>query len=362
MKNHTALYFGYVPAGRQRGLSLVELMISLTIGLVLLTGITSLIVQQSATRNELEKSSRQIENGRYATQILRDDIEHAGFYGEYSPPAAAIYTTPDPCDFTDNTANINIAGAGNLGWINNSFTTPTLPVTIFGYDGPALTLPLTCATLVTNYQPNTDILVVRRTATTPPIAAAGAVAGTTYLQVSRCSTDTRPFMLGTNNFDLFQRDCLPLPGPGTAATLRNYVVHIYYISSCSVCGTDTIPTLKMVEFINGAQTVYPLVEGIENMQFDYGVDATLDGSPDNYITAPAAADWPNVMAVRVNLLARNNDPTTGYTDIKTYCLSGNTALCVAGNTSFVSAPNDGFKRHVYSQLVRAINPSGRRAP
>lgn len=350
MKNHTTLLSGYAPPAHQRGLSLVELMISLTIGLVLLTGITTLIVQQSATRNELEKSSRQIENGRYAMQVLRDDIEHAGFYGEYSPPITAIYTTPDPCDFTDNTANISTTG--NLGWINNSITTPTLPVPIFGYAGAASTpAPVTCAALVTNYQPNTDILVIRRTATDSPIAAASAVAGNTYLQVSRCSTDTRPFVLGTSGFTLYQRDCLPLPGPGTLATLRNYVVHIYYISSCSVCGTDTIPTLKMVEFINDTQTVYPLVEGIENMQFDYGVDTTgSDGSPDSYTTAPTVANWQNVMAVRVNLLARNNDPTTGYTDTKTYTL-GATA---------VAAANDSYKRHVYSQLVRAINPSGRR--
>ena len=317
------------PPCRQVGLSLVELMISLTIGLVLLTGITTLIVQQSATRNELEKSSRQIENGRYAMQILHDDIEHAGFYGEYSPPATTTYTVPaDPCDTV----------VANLGW--NS-ATPAVPVALHGYTGAGAT-----PACVANRKAGTAILVVRRTATST-VAAAAAVAGTTYLQVSRCNTDTSAFVLGTGSFTLKQKDCT------TLAPLHAYIVRIYYISTCSVCGTggDTIPTLKMVEFVGGAQTTIPLVEGIENMQFDYGIAASSTSvSAASYTTAPAAADWANVMTVRVNLLARNNDPTTGYTDTKSYTLGG------AGTVT----PGGAYKRHVYSALVRVVNPSGRR--
>ncbi|MGH8846537.1 MAG: PilW family protein, partial [Polaromonas sp.] len=58
----------------QRGMTLVEWMVSITIGLVLLAGLTALIARQSSTQAELEKSSRQIENGRYAMQLLNEDI------------------------------------------------------------------------------------------------------------------------------------------------------------------------------------------------------------------------------------------------------------------------------------------------
>jgi prepilin-type N-terminal cleavage/methylation domain-containing protein len=102
MKNHTAMLSEYCPHGRQRGFSLIEMMIALTIGLLLLIGLSSLFMQQSASRNELEKSSRQIENGRYAMQILQDNIEHAGFYSEYTPRlGSTTYTVPtNPCDAT----------------------------------------------------------------------------------------------------------------------------------------------------------------------------------------------------------------------------------------------------------------------
>lgn len=317
------------PPGRQSGISLVELMISLTIGLILLAGITALIVRQSSTRTELEKSSRQIENGRYAMEILRSDIELAGLYGEYSPPLTATYTVPvDPCDVAE----------ANQGW---DPATQSVPVPVYGYTGAATT-----PGCVSNRLAGTAILVVRRTAT-PPIGAGAGVAGTTYLQVSRCNLDTSAFAFGTSGFNLKQKDC------ATLAPLRKYIVRIYYISSCSVCGgsADTIPTLKMVEFIDGAQTTIPLVEGIENMQFDYGIAASAtSGSPATYTTTPGAGDWANVMAVRVNLLVRNNDPTPGYTDTKTYSLGG------AGTVT----PGGSYLRHVYNQVVRIVNPSGRR--
>lgn len=328
--NHSAITHKYPAHNRQYGLSLVELMISLTIGLFLLAGITTLIVYQSNARTEMEKSSQQIENGRYAIQILHDDIEHAGFFGHYSPPSSTAYTTPDPC-LTDTT-----------GWDS---ATPTVPVPIYGYAGSDAT-----PGCLTNRMAGTAILAIRRTST-DTLPAASAVAGTTYFQVSRCSTSTAPFVVGTSGFSMQEKDC------AMAATLRKYIVRIYYISTCDVCSpSDNIPTLKVMEFVDGVQTIMPLVEGIENMQFDYGIDTTAggDGYPDSYTQTPAAADWQNVMAVRVNLLARNTETTGTYTDTRSYHLSGISSVPAVG------AANDHYKRHVFSQVVRAVNPSSRR--
>lgn len=341
-------------ARRNSGFTLVELMISITIGLVLLLGLTTLLVNNSASRTELEKSSRQIENGRYAMQIMSDDIRLAGYYGEYSFPTTITSTTPDPC----------ATAVASLGW--NS-ATPTVPTSIYGYTGSASE-----PSCVTNRKPGTGILVVRRVQTAS-IPAASPPAGT-YLQVSLCSTESTPFVLGTTGFTLTQKDCT------TAAVLRKYVVHIYYISSCNVCGSDTIPTLKRVEIEGGVSSVVPLVEGIDNMQIDYGVDylpaaPSQDGSPDCYISNPSATvsaadplkteivscpagtwtdaitNWANVTTVRLNVLARNTETTAGYSDNKSYNLG------LAGTVGPFSDP---YKRHAYTGLVRVVNTSGRR--
>ena len=238
---------------------------------------------------------------------------------------------------------------------------------------------------MTNRKPGTAILVVRRVATAT-VTAAAAVANTTYLQVSTCDFDptTTPFVLGRTGFTLGQKTCAAAAA-GTAL-LRRYIVRIYYISTCNVPASGTtctaaadggtsIPTLKMVEFADGAQTVVPLVEGIEDIQFDYGIDSTGDGAPDSYKvpttvggTTLTDTEWKNVVTVRVNLLARNTEPTTGYVDAKTYTLGGvgTVEQCAtnpfsgAANTAAEVAACRAYPRHVYSELSRAQNISGRR--
>ena len=361
------------PPTRQTGLSLVELMISLSIGLILLLGITTLIVQQSSTRGEMEKSSRQIENGRYAMQILNDDIQLAGFYGELYTLATPPGTLPDPC----------ATAAAAL------FTAISLPVQ--GYDAPAtVPTPLSACLPDTEHLAGTDILVIRRTDTA--VLSVPPVVKEVYLQtgflVNKVASaeiqygNTVGFALGSLKAD----NSINVVGtkadgtattilrianqagtasktatPRLAANIRKYRVHIYFISPCSGtnCATsnDGIPTFKRLELtVVGGTTAFstvPLVEGIENMQFDYGIAATISsGSPDSYATDPVSiANWANVMAIRVNLLARNNDRSTGYQDTKQYNM---------GLAGLTAVTNDKYKRHVYSGLVRVTNPSERR--
>lgn len=363
---------------KQSGLSLIELMISLTIGVVLLIGITSLIVQQSNSRDELEKSSRQIENGRYAMQILYDAIQHAGFYGTFVPPLNAIYTTNDPC------GNFTL----NKDWdATNAVTSPvSIPMPIMGYTeatAPTLAclqnyLPGT-SVLVTHHVDTVDTLNFKGNALEPGILPSAADGITSYLQISHCPTETAasPFKLAITNLNLTKRDC------SAPAKILKYLVRIYYISSCNICApSDNVPTLKMIEnpmnLSPGQQpNPVPLVEGIEKMHFDYGLDtdiATGDGFPDVYVTDVDAAvanglvsnlnntvakAWSDVMAIRINLLARNLDQTTGYTDTKTYCLTGTATPCPANR--LVPAQNDQYKRHLYTQVARVVNAIGRRA-
>ncbi len=87
-----------------------------------------------------------------------------------------------------------------------------------------------------------------------------------------------------------------------------------------------LPTLKRVELLPGAMsTPVPLVEGIENIQYEYGLDTSAAMARRTRIPpAPASvAQWSQVVAVRVHLLARNIDTTPGFTDTKTYTMGLN---------------------------------------
>src|SRR5690348_7369917 len=96
----------HAPTGRaedvaiaaSRGFTLVELMVALAIASLLLVALATMFVNTSIARNELDKSSRQIESGRYAMSILADEIRHAGYYGSLTnAPTATLASLPDPC-------------------------------------------------------------------------------------------------------------------------------------------------------------------------------------------------------------------------------------------------------------------------
>ena len=340
----------------QMGLTLVELMISMAIGLFLVAGIATLIARQSSNHAELDKSGRQIENGRYAVTLLQDDIRHAGFYGQYASGIAALTVLPNPCDTTAATIDAALA------------------MPLQGYDAPAtVPAPLSSCLPDANHIPGTDILVVRRLEaddTLPTIST--LVAGQIYVQTTPVAKITGigsdPTPTAPSVYLLKQKDA------ATAAELRKYVQHIYFVSPCNnyaagvpICTSAAdngrpIPTLKRLEMtsVAGVTTMVtvPLVDGIQNMQFDYGIDHSgdaggiADGTPTSpFVTGPAIGDWPNVMAVQINLLVRNADPSAGYVDGKTYNMG------IAGT---VGAFSDAYKRHAYSANVRVVNPSQQR--
>lgn len=330
------------PPRRAAGFTLTEILVSLVVGLVLIGAVVTLVIGNSRSRNAFEQIGQQMETGRFAARLLAEDVRHGGYYGEFFDVGAAPAALPDPCA----TAPASLAGA--------------LPLALQGYDAPAtVPSPLSACLPDANHVPGTDILVVRRaatTVTTPPLLSGDVYLQSTPLgQVLASGADPAPFAT------LKKKD-------GSAADIRKYHVHIYFVSPCSVPagGGDVctgpsdddgapIPTLKRLELQPGSPgavfQLAPLAEGIDDLQLDYGIDGDGDGTPDSYLAAPATTDWANVTAVQIHLLARESRRTPGYQDDKQY------ALGLAGLTA---ARNDGFRRHLYSLLARAVNVAGRR--
>jgi type IV pilus assembly protein PilW len=378
------------------GFSLVELLIGLTVGLIVVAGLTTIYANSSRSQAELQRSAAQIENGRYAMEMLSNDLHLAGFYGDFAnlPPLqsstmAVPASLPDPC--ATSTANLLAA----------------LPLPLQGYDSPTST-PISGCVASANFVSGTDILVIRRASTAVLASSATPVTNEIYLQANTDSADIQAGNAGstigttrtasgatatlmkknaaTGNFDL-------------AADIRKYEVHIYFVAPCSLPnggGTtctgsaddngNPIPTLKRLELTsdgtNTVMTLVPVVEGVQNLQIEYGLDDTPnsadaftgfvgDGSPDSYITSPSAAavsstapvtvsNWQNVVAAKVFILARNNSRTSGYSDTKTYCLGSLNSTGACPTAATYGPFNDAYKRHVYSAQVRLTNPSSRR--
>src|SRR5215831_4651351 len=325
-----------------RGFTLIELLVGLTIGVIVLFALVTLFVNNSRMRGEIDQASQQIENGRYALDLLRDDLHLAGYYGDVVPQRGfTVATAQIPSICATTVAGLQlVAPPAALQW----------PVPVFGIAGGD-SVP-TCVSSATGGQKaGTDILVVRRTSTIP--TTGGLTAGKVYVQATGCSSDLdqhKDFIVdvGSNagSFALQKRGC------ATASDIYEFQTRIYYVSN------ETIPTLRLLTISGTASTNEPLVQGVEDLRIEYGLDnAGNDGAADAYrkclsTSDPCAAtDWANMVAVRVYLLARNLSVGVGYTDTKTYPMG----------SGVVPGPfNDHYRRHAYTAAVRLMNPAGRR--
>src|SRR5688572_9551627 len=73
---------------RQRGLSLIELMIAITLGLVLMAGVTQMFLSSQTVFHTQQAMSRIQENGRLGMAFMAKDIREAGYMGCLSDPTA----------------------------------------------------------------------------------------------------------------------------------------------------------------------------------------------------------------------------------------------------------------------------------
>lgn len=339
---------------KQQGFSLIELMIALGLGVVVLLVVTVMFANTSRSRGEMEKSNRQTENGRYASQLMMDNLRMAGYLAEFDPtPLESPAALPDPC--ATSTADLISALPMHVQGVNDATTAPSC---------------------VTDLKTGTDIVVVRRVSScaagTP--GCEGYLAGAPHLQASLCAPATGGtelsapidsnsdyaqyhFTLSTSagDFTKHKNDCT------TAADVYRYHVDIYFVANNNEAG-DGVPTLKRAELglKDGAVgfNIVPLVEGVDDLQVDYGVDsAGNDGTPDSHLAAPGSvAEWRNVMSARVHVLVRNTEISPGHADNRTYSLG----LNADGSTKSVGPFGDAYKRHVFATTTRFANPSWRR--
>ena len=317
----------------QRGMTLIELMVGLTLGLIVVSSLLLVLAHASTRGQDLQRASIQIENGRYVAELFREDLRMAGFYGETSV-AGALYTQPDPCALVP------------VGWNGAPLT---FPAPVQGY-GAADVLPC-----LANRRANTDALVIRHVGV--DVVDPATIAGGNnqfYVQYSYCVSDVFSprlvFSANRSDFTLKNRAC------SAVNNVRSYVSRIYYVADCNRCGAggDTTPTLKRVDLVGNTLVTTPLAEGIEMLRFEYGFDVDGDGSPDSYLTALGAlgptSAWSNVVALKAHFITRSLDKV----------IADNIASAQdfqLGGIGAVSTPNDGYTRKAYSSAVRLVNPS-----
>lgn len=327
-----------------RGFTLVEVMIALLLGIMLILGITQIAARNSLTGHEIDRTSRQLESASYALRTIESDLRSSGFWGETAPEPDGVL--PPLCAGL----NVDIDGAmAELGFVDG---TPTAATSILGYPVQGEVSGLDC--IASSLAPGTEFLAIRR-ASSCSIGSAGCSPedDSFFIQSNACFTSTGGAALTPGDFrinddvaemqggDYQMRDC------ATDAPIYKILNRIYFVNNeAQLVRAELQGTGAAAQYVE-----IPIVDGVETLRFEYGLDTDDDGQVDTQTTLPSGIEWQDVVLVRIHLMVRNLEPSGGV-DQKTYTVDG-TAFTIP--TGFES-----HRRQLHSRAVSLRNVAGRR--
>lgn len=352
---------------RQRGLSLVELMIAMLLGLILVGGVIEVFLSSRASYRLSSALSEVQENGRFAMNFIVHDARQAGYSGCNADinPVNALDT--DSPDYDPSVLSFQYGVNGYDGSGTAAATTSW---------SPNLTAPL--YTNLTNKPiPGTDVLSIRTiqdqgivledgmpsTSANMKVNDNSGLAIGDILLISDCSSaavfqvtklpsgnkvnhntgnDAAPGNATKKVVNAFQQGA----GISKISTVTYFIAARGNATSCDSgeCGLWRTRTVNK----NGTaiQQEEELVDGVTNMQILYGVDTTGDGIVDQYVPASGTINWNNVYSIKIALLAESSDVAVSKpATTPSYTLLNQT----------VTPPNDLHLRQVFTTTVSLRN-------
>jgi len=306
---------------KQKGFSLIELMVAMTLGLILLAGVVAIFFSSKVTYMTNEKTGRLQENGRVALDIMSYDLRNSGYLGCAKVPQ---YFTSTLVNQTSMLWNY----AAPVQGFESDNTGSYAPVLAAGTLNPAPTA-------------NSDVLVVRtllRDGAAMDVGAdVGSATGNPQVPVGAPPADGQILVItDCESSTVFQATgwagASPLGSilhatggawvPGNTTTDLGYPymqlsrvlplqTYIYYV------GNNAAGEPGLYRQAGAAQPAEMLIEGVQALQVAYAEDTTGDRIADGYFTANNVTTWGNVVSVTLAMLIRSEESgtqvnTTGY--------------------------------------------------
>jgi type IV pilus assembly protein PilW len=327
----------------QLGFTLIEMMIALTIGVLLILALATVVVSASDTGRVNGQNAELQTNGRYGLDVLKRDIQQAGYAGLRGRGISNLNAPAVTSDCLPGFA----ANVSQRIWGSNNGANP---------------FDLAACPQLANMRANTDILVVRYLSTGVDVPAIGGTALTT------CQSATGAVCYRSNykGGAFFKAGDAP-PSLVDTAQDHTLAVSLYYVNN-NTNAADGIPSLRRFVLSNaGAMTDEVVVSGVENFQVQYarstgttqysnatdieaiGVVAAAMVAPVTpavSIAGDSVTAWGDVNAVRLWLLVRNGTPEPApFVNTTPYAL-GDVNIPAAG---------DRFRRQVFTSTLQLRN-------
>jgi len=317
---------------RESGLSLVELMISMALGLLLTLGVTQIYLSGNETYRQTQGAAHAQESSRFVSAVLMPDLRSAGSFGCLAEMGRALDQVVDnrlngamTIPLTQAVQGWEFSGTapGDNVTLEGALATPTAGNWASGTAGA--TLP---ANLAGSVVTNSDVIIVN--ALTPiaaPINAANPQTGNNVINLTSASgVDADRIILATrgdcSEGELFQKSDNTAAttitvstgaNPGNTSNDFNLTydaqTRIYEFSSMAYYigqGTNGEPALFRRQMIP-LDPPQELVSGVETLQILYGVDTNGTSAADDYLPADQVVDWDSVASIRFSVLTRSQD-------------------------------------------------------
>lgn len=350
---------------RQTGLTMIELMIAMVIGLFLTVAILQVFVGSRVTYSTQAALAHLQENGRFSTEYLSRDIREAGYQGcsvNNTVGNTVIDDGSDLYDFIDFTDALeglnNVSGSLNYGGKSPIAGTDVIIVK-YADSGDSCTVEShnpTSATLkceeTHNFQKG-EVLIV------------SDCSHTGIFQQSNVNNNSTVNTVVHNTGQATPGNCtkglgLPIPSPCDSTTSDTNGTEYTFPPGASVMGFKSYryfianndfgePSLyrqgiAATSAVLGYDAAVELVEGVGDLQILYGVDSDNDKVPDKYVDGDeAAGDFEDVTAVRISMLIQSNEENV---------VKGDQTLTFNGGTQTFS---DGRLRKVFTTTIAVRN-------
>ena len=359
---------------RQAGFSLVELLVSITITLIVLTGVLG-VVQNSRVSYETEQESSFIqENLRYATLHLLRDIRGAGNSGCASGSSSLVANVLDGDldGMMDSDGIIGFEGTNAIipsEWPDAFELDATVgsDAVILRYADPDTELSIkssnyTSAVLnvwgTNPFDEGQILMIVDSTCRHTGIFQTN---GGNTIKIGHNSGGsvspgncTKVLFASNTSFNCSASPCNavscggnPAAPYGNGSSVMTFVANAYYIGESNVI--PGMPALKRQVLTSTGSRSEELAQGVESMELKFGVSTETDPDTDDiytgdnaeiFLDADEVADWDRVMAVRYSLILRS----------QTELYDSNHSVTLNGITY-----NDKYLRQVASATVRIRN-------
>jgi type IV pilus assembly protein PilW len=304
---------------RQRGFTLIELMIAGTLGLVLLLVLVQLFVDNNRHRRQNQQLAGLQDQGRYALAALTRDLQMAGYWGgmfqaqtiDVRASALAGLSGAADCGPADAEAGWAFDGANRVAFFNDA-------------SGAAANSRFRC---LTDVRADTDAVLIRRVSgqasVTPDACDEVALMPQDYILKTNGVVGSLMRVPATGEIDACSEG-EPIAAP---LQMHRYLPRLYYIRDWAVTAGDGIPTLCRKTLRRGPAPGWEdecIAEGVEDLQVVWGIDDDDDfmKTPNRYTSQPSDADLQRAVTAQISLRVRASEPDRSYSDLKTYTYPG----------------------------------------